>query len=121
MHVFVNQLPIPVLALSEDNSIPVSNTALRHLLGRQHIHHLRQVADFDTRLAAACRELLPVRESVLEISREGEVLFLALSCSILRSQGQQQKLISIQNIQSAMEAREMLAWQNGIQSNPKFD
>lgn len=114
LHAFVDQLPIAVLALVDNDNIPISNTALRRLLGRQYINHLRQLDDFDPELASACRELLPGSERVLEINRDGEALFLTLSCSILRSGGRQQKLISIQNIQSAMEAREMRAWQNLI-------
>src|SRR5690606_18119896 len=61
-----------------------------------------------------CRQLQPGREESLQLTRGNEPLTLTLSCAILRNRAQQEKLISIQNIQSALDAREMQAWQNLI-------
>lgn len=114
LNAFVEQIPIAVFALHEDGRISICNSAFRRLLGVQAISHLKQLEGFNKMLAQACRSLTPGRTQSLQIQTDTEQLVLNLSCSILRKQGKQQKLISIQNIQSALEAKEIQTWQNLI-------
>ena len=114
LHAFVEQIPIAVLALNEDGSIPVSNSALRRLIHRQKIDHLAQITDYSRALSDTFSKLQPGQERSLQITHDEDTLHLMLSCSILRSRGEQQKLISIQNIQGALDAKEIQAWQNLI-------
>lgn len=112
---FVQHLPIAVLALDADGKILISNTALRKLLGRTaDLNHLSQIAAFNATLAGAITRLHAGQEQSLTLAQGHDTLHLKLSCTLLRAGGRQHKLVSIQNIQSELETRELEAWQNLI-------
>ncbi|MDT8399696.1 MAG: hypothetical protein RQ899_13895 [Pseudomonadales bacterium] len=46
-----------MLALNEDGSIPLSNSALRKLIHRQETNHLQQFSDYSAALGASFRQL----------------------------------------------------------------
>lgn len=115
LQVFVQQLPIAVLALNQDGRIPVANHALRRLLGLgRPINHLRQIREVDAELCQFIEALQPGSGQTWKLSLPGRRLYLKFSCTLLRSRGRQQKLITIQDIQGELDASELQAWQNLI-------
>src|SRR5690606_26055715 len=50
----------------------------------------------------------------LKLRRGHDTRDLKISCTLLRLRGQQQKLVSILDISSELESRELEAWQNLI-------
>ena len=115
LQAFVQQMPIAVFSLEEDGRIPISNTAFRRLLGIQgQVNHLRQVRSADEKLARWIEALQPGQDSAFRLWRRQQMLHLKFSCAVLRSRGRQQKVITIQDIQGELEARELEAWQNLI-------
>lgn len=114
LQAFVQQMPIGMFALNEDGRIPISNNAFRKLLGLSEINHLKQISSFDNKLGEFITELEAGKEQTLNITRNNESFQLKMACTLLRSKGVQQKLVSISNIQSELEASELEAWQNLI-------
>lgn len=111
----VQHLPVAVLAFNDEGKIGLSNTALLRLLGRTSAPASIQVlADSHNSLAAAVAALHPGKETTVKVQKKHENLNVKLSCTLLRIHGQQQKLVSIQNIAGELEARELEAWQNLI-------
>ena len=114
LQALVQQLPIAVFSLHDDGRISLANLACRRLFGMTELTQLRQLYSFDQKLGATLAELQPGNELSLKVVREQTTLDLRLSCTILRSKGQQHKLVSILDIRSELEARELQAWQNLI-------
>jgi len=65
-------------------------------------------------LAAALYTRKPAASRQVRLSGTSEPKELTLACTILRSRGQQQKLVTLQNIRSELDAQELQAWQNLI-------
>jgi two-component system, NtrC family, nitrogen regulation sensor histidine kinase NtrY len=114
LQALVQQLPIAVFSLHQDGRISLANLACRRLFGINELTQLRQLYGFDAKLGATLAELQPGDQLSLKVVRENTTLDLRLSCTILRSKGQQHKLVSILDIRSELEARELQAWQNLI-------
>ena len=114
LQALVQQLPIAVFSLHDDGRISLANLACRRLFGINELTQLRQLYGFDEKLGATLAELQPGNELSLKVVREQTTLDLRLSCTILRSKGLQHKLVSILDIRSELEARELQAWQNLI-------
>ena len=114
LQALVQQLPIAVFSLHEDGRISLANLACRRLFGISELTQLRQLYGFDKKLGATLAELKPGGELSLKVVREQTTLDLRLSCTILRTKGMQHKLVSILDIRSELEARELQAWQNLI-------
>ena len=114
LQALVQQLPIAVFSLHEDGRISLANLACRRLFGIGELTQLRQLYIFDVKLGSTIAELQPGNELSLKVVREQTTLDLRLSCTVLRSKGQQHKLVSILDIRSELEARELQAWQNLI-------
>jgi nitrogen fixation/metabolism regulation signal transduction histidine kinase len=112
---FIERMPIAVLALGDDGRILHSNRALQELL---HLPaappSLAQIRQHHPQLAQTLQQLQPDQNLNLQLKGSGEARNLKLACTILRSRGQQQKLITLQNIQEELDAQELQAWQNLI-------
>lgn len=114
LQAFVQQLPIAVFCLHEDDHITLGNLACLRLLGLKELNHLRQLTDIDAALCEAVNSLEPGQEQHIKVQRLSSALDLRLSCTLLRSKGQLHKLISLLDIRSALESRELEAWHNLI-------
>jgi nitrogen fixation/metabolism regulation signal transduction histidine kinase len=112
---FIERMPIAVLALGADGRILHSNRALQELLRLPAPPpHLAQIRQHHPQLAETLEQLQPDQNVNLQLKGSGETRNLKLACTILRSRGQQQKLITLQNIQAELDAQELQAWQNLI-------
>ena len=114
LQAFVQQLPIAVFALHEDGRIAICNQAFQKFMGGRSCHHLDQIHASDATLGTFLETLHPGRHQSLKLQRNYGSLHLKVSCTLLRLHGQQQKLISIQDISSDLESQELEAWQNLI-------
>lgn len=114
LQAFVQQLPIAVFCLHEDGHITLGNLACLRLLGLKELNHVRQLTEIDPALSAAVSALEPGQEQHIKVQRLSTALDLRLSCTLLRSKGQLHKLISLLDIRSALESRELEAWHNLI-------
>lgn len=112
---FIERLPTAVLALDEQGGILHSNTALRDLLELSAPPRtLMQINQRHPVLTAALDSLKPSASKQVRLSNTSEPKELTLACTILRSRGQQQKLVTLQNIRFELDAQELQAWQNLI-------
>lgn len=114
LQAFIQQLPIAVFCLHQDDHITLGNLACLRLLGLKELNHLRQLTDIDSTLSESVHALEPGQEHHIKVQRLSSALDLRLSCTLLRSKGQLHKLISLLDIRSALESRELEAWHNLI-------
>ena len=63
LQAFIQQLPIPVFCLHEDDHITLGNLACLRLLGLKELNHLRQLNDIDATLSSAVCSLACRRAS----------------------------------------------------------
>lgn len=110
----VEQIPIAVCSINEEGKILFSNYAFNSLIKRTNPKTIEDLRGFNSELVDLLKSITSSRGQTLKITRNRELLHLKISCTTFRSMGKHEKLISIQNIQSDLEATELQAWQNLI-------
>jgi two-component system, NtrC family, nitrogen regulation sensor histidine kinase NtrY len=110
----VQHVGVGLVAMRADGQVELVNTAARRLLRLNHLKDLRQLEKQYPGLAQALRQLRPQRQTLVRIEDDGEVRHLALHAAVFRLRDQEYTLVSLQNIQSELEDKEMEAWQQLI-------
>jgi nitrogen fixation/metabolism regulation signal transduction histidine kinase len=85
----VEHIPVPLLTVHADDSITLQNNAARRLFGAAHVTRLNDLRQFGTSFARAVDECVP---------------------GIIA--GDRERLISLQDIQSELDATQAEAWQD---------
>ncbi len=107
----VQHVGVGVIAYRSDGDVEIMNTAARRLLGLDAaIHNLAALEHQHRELVSCLREMVP---SERRLQKVGESQ-LSLHTTEFKMQDRELKLVSIQNIESELEEKEMEAWQNLI-------
>ena len=114
LHTVVQHVGVGLICFRPDGKIELVNTAAQRLLGIPQFHNIRQLEGFSQPLVDAMLRLRSGEKALVKAGEPGEALQLVLYATELRMREQQFTLVSIQNIQSELEAKEMEAWQNLI-------
>ena len=90
------------------------NTAAGRILRSGHLRYIADLKAFSQNLVEALFKLRPGDRVLVKVENNEELLQLMVYATELRMRGQRFTLVSIQNIQSELEEKEMDAWQNLI-------
>lgn len=108
----VMHVGIGLVVFREDGKIEIFNTAARKLLKvsrAEHISDLREVSDT---LVHVFEKLRTGGRELVRLKIGEDIVQLSIYAIELTLRGENVKLISLQNIQSELEEKEMEAWQN---------
>jgi len=112
LHSIVHHIQIGLLIIDEKGEVLLSNSATQKLL---HIHQLKNTSDIEAQYPAFAQALqqLKIGEKELLSLPIGEAhIQVAVTVAHIKMLGQTHRLISLQDIQSELEEKEMEAWQN---------
>lgn len=110
----VQHVGIGIITIDKAGEIQIINTAARTLLGIKQIKNITQIRSVSPVLVDAMESMKTGGRDLIKINREGEEVQLAIYVIELSLRAKEFKLISLQNIQSELEEKEMEAWQNLI-------
>ncbi len=110
----VQHVGIGIVTINKDGEVQIINSAAKKLLGINQLRNVNQLKSESPELVTSIRELKTGGRDLIKISRKGEEIQLSIYAIQLTMQSKEFKLISIQNIQSELEEKEMEAWQNLI-------
>ena len=110
----MNHIGIGILTIEKTGDIKMMNTAARRLLSIEKTKNIIQFKKPYPRLYSAIKTMETGDRALLQVIKEGDEIELAIHVANLSLRGTATKLISIQNIQSELEEKEMEAWQNLI-------
>jgi two-component system nitrogen regulation sensor histidine kinase NtrY len=108
----VQHVGIGILTFKKDGSIQIINSAAKRLLKvtrADNIHDLREV---DDALVEAFIKLKTGGRELIRLKTGDETVQLSIFAIELTLRGDEVKLISMSNIQTELEEKEMEAWQN---------
>ena len=114
LHTVVQHIGIGLIAFDSEGRVELINTAAKRLL---RISRLRHIADLETKsaeLLETMRHAGPGQKSVVTIEEANEIVQLVLFATVFRLREKEFTLISLQNIQTELEEKEMESWQNLI-------
>lgn len=108
----IEHIPVPLMTLHTDESITLQNNASRRLFGAEHVTKLRDLRKFGFGFAESVATAVPGMRQLVSFSVEGIEYKLTLATTELIIAGKSERLISLQDIQSELDATQTEAWED---------
>lgn len=108
----IEHIPVPLLTLHADESITLQNNAARRLFGAEHVTTLKDLRRFGISFAESVATAVPGQRQLVAFSVEGIEYKLTLATTELVISGVSERLVSLQDIQSELDATQAEAWED---------
>jgi len=112
LRALIEHIPVPLMTVHSDDSVILQNNAARRLFGSAHVVRLGDFAQFGKGFHKAISEAAPGNRELVAFSVEGVEYQLTLAVSEIIVIDDRQRLISLQDIQSALDQTQAEAWQD---------
>jgi nitrogen fixation/metabolism regulation signal transduction histidine kinase len=112
LRALIEHIPVPLLTLHADDSLTLQNNAARRLFGAEHVTTLRDLRKFGFGFAESVETAVPGIRQLVTFEVEGIEYHLTLAATELIVGGQSERLISLQDIQSELDATQAEAWED---------
>lgn len=110
----VQHIGIGLISYQSDGKVELINNAAKKILNVPRLKDIRSLKPFSKPLVDILLNLKPGEKALVKVEDKDELLQLVLYAAEFSMRGQRYTLVSIQNIQSELEEKEMEAWQNLI-------
>ncbi|HEX9006433.1 MAG TPA: ATP-binding protein [Bacteroidota bacterium] len=114
LQTIIQHIGVGLISFTPDGEVELLNTAAKRLL---HVPHLRNIHDLGEAARPLVDAMLKLRagdRTLVRVEEDGEPQQLALNATEFRMHERPYTLVSLQNIRSELEEKEMEAWQNLI-------
>lgn len=111
LRALIEHIPVPLLTLHTDNSVTLQNNAARRLFGAEHVTQLRDLRKFGFGFAESIATAVPGDRQLVTFNVEGIEYHLTLATTEIIIAGDSERLISLQDIQSELDATQSQAWE----------
>ena len=108
----IEHIPVPLMTLHADDSITLQNNAARRLFGAEHVTTLKDLRKFGFSFAESVETAVPGVRQLVTFTVEGIEYKLTLATTELIIGGNSERLISLQDIQSELDATQAEAWED---------
>ena len=112
LRALIEHIPVPLLTLHDDDSVSLQNNAARRLFGAEHVTRLRDLRKFGFAFAESVETAVPGMRQLVTFEIEGIEYHLTLATTELIVAGKSERLISLQDIQSELDATQAEAWED---------
>ena len=112
LRALVEHIPVPLMTLHSDGSITLQNNAARRLFGAEHVTSLRSLRKFGFSFAEAVDNAVPGERQLVKFTVEGIEYHLTLAATEIVVTSSRERLISLQDIQSELDATQAEAWED---------
>jgi len=112
LRALIEHIPVPLLTLHADNAITLQNNAARRLFGAEHVTKLRDLRRFGVNFSEAVAEAVPGDRQLVTFVVEGVEYHLTLATTEIVVAGKSERLVSLQDIQSELDATQAAAWED---------
>lgn len=105
-------LSIGLITFGENGEIQIMNTSAKRILNVDELKNVNQIENLNKELFLAIKSLRTGGSELIKIAHPDGIMQLSVYVIELLMRGEKFKLVSLQNIQSELEEKEMEAWQN---------
>ncbi|WP_144604218.1 sensor histidine kinase [Algoriphagus algorifonticola] len=105
-------LSIGLITFGENGEIQIMNTSAKRILNVDELKNVDQIENLNKELFLAIKSLRTGGSELIKIAHPDGIMQLSVYVIELLMRGEKFKLVSLQNIQSELEEKEMEAWQN---------
>lgn len=110
----VQHVGIGIITFDKEGEVQIINGAAKKLLGINQLKNVANLRNVSPELVESFKELRTGGRDLIKINRDDDEVQLSAYAIELSLKEKEFKLVSIQNIQSELEEKEMEAWQNLI-------
>lgn len=114
LETIIQHVGVGLISFTPDGVVGLMNTAAKRLLKVNHLTNIRALDPISKGLVAALFRLRPGDRVLFRLEELPEPLQLVISATEIRLREQRYTLVSLQNIRSELEEKEMEAWQKLI-------
>ena len=114
LRTIVQHIGIGIITFDKEGEVQIMNNAAKKLLDVKLIKNINQIGKDYPTLLTSFSDLKTGGRDLIKINKNDDEVQLAIYAIELSLLGKAFKLVSIQNIQSELEEKEMEAWQNLI-------
>ncbi len=114
LQTIVQHVGIGLIAFQPNGDVELINTAAKRLLRIPSLKNIQSLESFSKSLVEALQNIKPRERALIKVEDNDELLHLALYATGFKLRGQNFILVSIQNIHSELEEKEIEAWQKLI-------
>ncbi|MCW9706921.1 sensor histidine kinase [Fodinibius salsisoli] len=108
----VQHIGIGLICFKSNGAIELLNPATKRLFNIPSLRDIKEIKEISASLFKTITNLQSGNRTLVRVLLENRTLQLAVSATTFRMRGDGYKLISLQNIHSELEDKEMEAWQN---------
>lgn len=108
----VEHIPVPLMTVHADDSITLQNNAARRLFGAAPVTRVNDLRQFGSGFARAVDEAIPGDRELVTFTVDGIDYHLTLAATEIIIAGDRERLISLQDIQSEIDATQAEAWRD---------
>jgi two-component system, NtrC family, nitrogen regulation sensor histidine kinase NtrY len=105
-------LSIGLITFGENGEIQILNVAAKRILNVDELKNVGEIESINKELHLAIQNLRTGGSELIKIAHPDGIMQLSVYVIELLMRGERFKLVSLQNIQSELEEKEMEAWQN---------
>jgi two-component system, NtrC family, nitrogen regulation sensor histidine kinase NtrY len=110
----IEHVSVALICFRADGSIELMNEAAQHLLNRPYMSHIDVLERVNEDLMEAVRDLGPHERKLVKAVINEELHNIAVQATEFKLQGTHYKLISLQDIRSELDEKEIDTWQKLI-------
>ena len=114
LQTIVQHVGIGLIAFQPNGDVELINTAAKRLLRIASLKNIQSLESFSKSLVETLQNIKPRERALTKVEDNDELLHLALYATGFKLRGQNFILVSIQNIHSELEEKEIEAWQKLI-------
>ena len=112
LNALIEHIPVPLMTLHSDDSITLQNNASRRLFGAIAVTKLGDLKKFGSGFHSAVAESVPGNRELVTFSVEEIEYQLTLATTEVMVAGSNDRLISLQDIQTELDLTQAQAWQD---------
>ena len=110
----IHHVGIGLISYRKDGEVELINNAAKRLLRVGHLKNIKNLETFSKSLVGTLLHMKSGERSLVKVVEENELLQFIVFATEFVLRGESYRLVSIQDIQSELEEKEMEAWQNLI-------
>lgn len=110
----VQHVGIGLITFNKQGEVQIINSSAKKLIGIEGIQNINELSKVSPKLVESLMKLKTGGSDLIDFTQNGTHTQLSIYVIELILRGEEFKLVSVQNIQSELEEKEMEAWQNLI-------
>lgn len=114
LQTLVQHVSIAIIVFRKDGKVDLVNNAFKRIFRLPNLRYIHELSKIDKNLAEMLLHVQAGDSSLVKVFNENELLQLSVHATEFRMRGEDFVLVTLQNIHSELEAKEMDSWQKLI-------